>query len=105
MADQSVPPFQVNCRGLTWHSFWPGSGLHSGRANHLDIKYQITLFDIIKMVKSPGKAVLAVHISILPSAMEPGSSMHEGRYILGKVSQVLTRDNLKQSILWMWLNG
>ncbi|MDI9514112.1 MAG: ABC transporter ATP-binding protein [Clostridiaceae bacterium] len=77
----------------------PGLLILDEPANHLDIKYQITLFDIIKKwSKARGKAVLAV-VHDLNTAFCYGTRallMHEGRvYSQGKVSQVLTRDNLK----------
>lgn len=68
-------------------------------ANHLDIKYQITLFDIIKKwSEARGKAVLAV-VHDLNTALLYGTRallMHQGKaYAKGDVHQVLTRDNLK----------
>ncbi|HOP72058.1 MAG TPA: ABC transporter ATP-binding protein [Thermoclostridium caenicola] len=68
-------------------------------ANHLDIKYQITLFDIIKeWSKAPGKAVLAV-VHDLNTALRYGTRallMHQGKaYAQGEVRQVLNRENLK----------
>lgn len=68
-------------------------------ANHLDLKYQITMFDIIReWSKSPGKAVLAV-VHDLNTAFSYGTRallMNEGKvFKWGSVSEVLTRDNLK----------
>ncbi|HOK42444.1 MAG TPA: ABC transporter ATP-binding protein [Thermoclostridium caenicola] len=68
-------------------------------ANHLDIKYQITLFDIIReWSKAPGKAVLAV-VHDLNTALCYGTRallMHQGKaYAQGEVRQVLNRENLK----------
>ncbi|NLW02885.1 MAG: ABC transporter ATP-binding protein [Clostridiaceae bacterium] len=68
-------------------------------ANHLDIKYQITMFDIIKKwSKTPGKAVMAV-VHDLNTAFCYGTRallMHGGKvYAQGEVPRVLTRENLK----------
>lgn len=68
-------------------------------ANHLDLKYQITLFDIIKeWSKGKRKAVLAI-VHDLNTAFSYGTKamlMHEGKvYQTGEVSAVLTRENLK----------
>lgn len=68
-------------------------------ANHLDIKYQITLFDMIKKwSRARGKAVLAV-VHDLNTAFCYGTRallMHEGRvYAQGEIRQVLTRENLQ----------
>jgi len=68
-------------------------------ANHLDIKYQITMFDMIKKwSEAPGKAVIAV-IHDLNAAFCYGTRallMHEGKaYAQGDVPRVLTRENLQ----------
>ena len=68
-------------------------------ANHLDIKYQITMFDIIKKwSKTPGKAVMAV-VHDLNTAFCYGTRallMHGGKvYAQGEVPRVLPRENLK----------
>ena len=68
-------------------------------ANHLDIKYQITMFDIIKKwSKARGKAVMAV-VHDLNTAFCYGTRallMNEGKiYAQGEVPRVLTRENLQ----------
>lgn len=68
-------------------------------ATHLDIKYQITLFEIIReWAKSKGKAVMAV-VHDLNTVYSYGTKallMHEGKvYKWGETSDVLTRENLK----------
>jgi len=68
-------------------------------ANHLDIKYQIAMFDLIgKWSKTPGKAALAV-VHDLNTAFCYGTRallMNDGKvYARGTVDQVLTRENLK----------
>lgn len=68
-------------------------------ATHLDLKYQITLFEIIRdWSKSKGKAVVAV-VHDLNTVYSYGTHallMHEGQvYKWGEVGDVLTRDNLK----------
>jgi iron complex transport system ATP-binding protein len=70
-------------------------------ANHLDLKYQKLLFELLEeWIRQPGRAVLSV-VHDLGLARAYGTHallMHEGRLMAyGSNKQVLNRDNLQKA--------